>query len=318
MLFDIWVGVSAILTTEPLGVQENTFRFYKLFLAGLQCAFLSVGFHVFVVTGPCAETLNEISKNLVEIRNLAYLSSFFERRVLHIKRIKLITLPAWLFAGSAQFLVWLGASFLPCRDGPHIKIFRAIVEIGEEASLFWFVVLEGPRFLHLLEFDLFAWFGWAWFLFLLLAGASPGIEGFKERFVTFCLVVNAIFQLLDSNAGIVGFLKCWNHAGLLLLLLSSLLCLQGMWVWKLLVLMVRDRLWRDAIFILYFFIFRPCSFTWLRNTHAFLGSNILNFLNNFEFVTQRNAHLLDVLVLELERRLLIFHAIVDELVEIFF
>ena len=91
-----------------------------------------------------------------------------------------------------------------------------------------------------------------------------------------------------------------------------------MWIRKLLVLIVGDGFRRYAILILDFLNFRPRSFTRLRYTHAFLSSNIFDFLNNFEFVTQRNAHLLNMLILELEGCLLIFYAIVDEFVKILF
>ena len=82
--------------------------------------------------------------------------------------------------------------------------------------------------------------------------------------------------------------------------------------------MVRDGLRRYSILVLDLLRFRPRSFTRLRNTHTFLSSQVLDFLDNFEFVTQWDAHLLDVLVLELQRCLLILHAIVDELVKILF
>ena len=91
-----------------------------------------------------------------------------------------------------------------------------------------------------------------------------------------------------------------------------------MWIWELLVLIVGDGFRRYAILILNLLWFWPGPFTRLRNTHAFCGSYVFDFLNNFEFMSQRNAHLLDVLILELEGCLLIFHAIVDEFVKILF
>ena len=171
---------------------------------------------------------NKISKRKLDDFGeiMTYLCSFFEGRVVDIQRIKLITLPAGLLAGSSHLPIWLGTAFLPCWDRAQVEVFCAVVQISKEAALFSFVVLQCPWFFHFLEFDLFVWFRWSRFSIRLFATrTSPGIQCLKEWVVALRFVILAILQLFDSDVRVfLHFLECWDHADLLLfLLLGSLL-----------------------------------------------------------------------------------------------
>ena len=150
---------------------------------------------------------------------MTYLGSVFEGWVVHIERIKSVTLPAGLLARSSHLLVWLSTTVFPCRNRAHIEVFCTVVEISKEATLFGLIVLQRPWFFDFLEFDLFVRFCWCWFI-ILLCDTSPRVEGFKETLVTLRFVIHAILQLLNSYIWIICLFENWDHARLLLLFLS--------------------------------------------------------------------------------------------------
>ena len=149
---------------------------------------------------------------------MTYFGSVFEGWVVHIERIKFVTLPAGLLAWSSHLLVWLSTAVFPCGNRAHIEVFRTVVQISKEATLFGLIVLQRPWFFHFLEFHLFVRFRWCWFI-ILLCDTSPRIERFKETLVTLRFIILAILQLLNSNIWIIRLFEYWDHARLLLLFL---------------------------------------------------------------------------------------------------
>ena len=71
---------------------------------------------------------------------MTYFSSVFEGWVVHIERIKFVTLPAGLLAWSSHLLVWLSTAVFPCGNRAHIEVFRTVVQISKEATLFGFII----------------------------------------------------------------------------------------------------------------------------------------------------------------------------------